>query len=135
MRGSVSRSIQSVFGGVYHELHVRREERSRSICRTLSNIYDETFPIIYIVYTANQWTGFYMTGTAVMKELKVLKALTIFTKSSMINVWQNPYTSVFKANDRNTRARCEICSKLIIKTSERCQWLRSGVFIGNFEHI
>ena len=37
-------------------------------------------------------------------------------------------------SNRNTRARCEICSKLTIKTPERRQW-RSGVFIVNFEHI
>ena len=31
--------------------------------------------------------------------------------------------------------RCEICSKLIIKTPERRQWRRSDVFIVNFENI
>ena len=40
---------------------------------------------------------------------------------------------MFKVNDRNTRKRCEISSKLIITTSERSQ--RRGVFIVNFEHI
>ena len=30
---------------------------------------------------------------------------------------------------------CEICSKLIIKTPERCHSRRSGVFIVNFEEI
>ena len=35
----------------------------------------------------------------------------------------------------NTRTRCEIYSKLKIKTPERRQWRRSGVFIINFEHI
>ena len=38
---------------------------------------------------------------------------------------------LFKVNNRNTRTRCEICSKLRIKTPER----RSGVFIVNFENI
>ena len=38
-------------------------------------------------------------------------------------------------NNRKTRNRCEICSKLTIKTSERRQWHRSGTFIVNFEHI
>ena len=33
------------------------------------------------------------------------------------------------------RKRCEICSKLIIKTPERRQCRCSGVFIVNFEHI
>ena len=42
---------------------------------------------------------------------------------------------VFKVNNRNTRIRCEICLKLIIKTTERRQWCHSGVFIVNFEHI
>ena len=39
---------------------------------------------------------------------------------------------LLKVNNRSIRTRCEICSKLTIKTSER---RRSGVFIVNFEHI
>ena len=42
---------------------------------------------------------------------------------------------LFKVNNRNTRTRCEIYSKLTINTPERRQWRRSGVFIVNFEHI
>ena len=42
---------------------------------------------------------------------------------------------LLKVNNRNTRTRCEICSKLTIKTPERRQWRRSGVFTVNFEHI
>ena len=34
---------------------------------------------------------------------------------------------LFKVNNRNSRKRCEICSKLTIKTP--------GVFIVNFKHI
>ena len=40
-----------------------------------------------------------------------------------------------KVNNRNTRTRCEICSKLTIKTPQRCHWRRSGVLIVDFEHI
>ena len=40
-----------------------------------------------------------------------------------------------KVSNRNTRTRCEICSKLTIKTPERSHWCRAGVFIVNFEHI
>ena len=40
-----------------------------------------------------------------------------------------------KFNQRSTRTRCEICSKLTIKTPERRHWRRSDVFIVNFEHI
>ena len=42
---------------------------------------------------------------------------------------------IFKVKNRNNRTRCEICSKLIIKTPERRHWRCSGVFIVNFEHI
>ena len=42
---------------------------------------------------------------------------------------------LLKVNNRNTRKRCETCSKLTIKTPERDKWRRSGVFIVNFEHI
>ena len=50
---------------------------------------------------------------------------------------------VSKVNNRNTRTRCEMCSKLKIKTAERRQWNIfpltyftpcSIVFVGNFEH-
>ena len=42
---------------------------------------------------------------------------------------------LLQVNNRNTRTRCEICSKLTINTPERRHWRRSGVFIVNFEHI
>ena len=42
---------------------------------------------------------------------------------------------LLKVNNRNTRTRHEICSKLTIKTPERRQWRPSGVFIVTFEHI
>ena len=41
----------------------------------------------------------------------------------------------FKVSNRKTRKRSEICSKLTIKTPERCHWPHSGVFIVNLEHI
>ena len=42
---------------------------------------------------------------------------------------------MFKVNNRNTRAKCKIFSKLTIKTPERRHWRRSGVFTVNSEHI
>ena len=33
---------------------------------------------------------------------------------------------MFKVNNRNTRTRCEICSKLTIKKVERCQQVNAG---------
>ena len=40
-----------------------------------------------------------------------------------------------KVNNRDTITRCEICSKLTIKTPERHQWRRYDDLIVNFEHI
>ena len=45
---------------------------------------------------------------------------------------------MIEVNNSNTRTRCEICSRLTIKTPERRhwrRWRRSGVFIVNYEHI
>ena len=42
---------------------------------------------------------------------------------------------MFKINNRNTAARCEMCSKLTIKTPEQRQWRRCCVFSVNFEYI
>ena len=42
---------------------------------------------------------------------------------------------LLKVNNGNTRAICEINSKLTIKTPERLHWRRSGVFNVNFEEI
>ena len=41
---------------------------------------------------------------------------------------------LLQVNNRNSRTRCEVCSKLTTKTSER-HWRRSGAFIVNFEDI
>ena len=41
---------------------------------------------------------------------------------------------MFKFNNKNTRERCEICSKSTIKIAEQ-QWHLYGVFIDNFEHL
>ena len=42
---------------------------------------------------------------------------------------------LFKGNNWSTRIRCENCSRLRIKTLERCQWRHSSVFTVNCEHI
>ena len=39
---------------------------------------------------------------------------------------------MFKVNNRDPWTRCEICSKLTIKTPEQRHWRRSGVFIVTF---
>ena len=42
---------------------------------------------------------------------------------------------LLKVKNRKAKTRCEIYSKLTIKTREPRQWRCSGVFIVNFEHI
>ena len=42
---------------------------------------------------------------------------------------------LLKVNNRNTRKRCEICSKLTVKIPERRHWRHSAVFTVNFAHI
>ena len=54
------------------------------------------------------------------------------------NLWASAselLTSRLKINDRNTKTRCAVCSKLTIKTPEWRPWHNSGVFIVNFERI
>ena len=42
---------------------------------------------------------------------------------------------LFKFSNRDTRKKCEVCSKLTIKTPERRHGRRFGVSVVNFEHI
>ena len=46
-----------------------------------------------------------------------------------------PSITCSKLAKKKTRTRCEICSKLTIKTQKLGHWCRSGVFIGTFEYI
>ena len=57
--------------------------------------------------------------------------------ANLCNVWLTYPANIylFKFNNINIRQKCKICSKLIIKTSERRQLPRSGVLIVNFENI
>ena len=50
-------------------------------------------------------------------------------------LYAQPVITSSKFNNRNTRATCEISSKLTIKITERRQWRRFDVFIVNFEHV
>ena len=59
----------------------------------------------------------------------LLKDLRVFTCGFPISIY------LLKVNNRSTITRCEICSKLSIKTPTRRHWCRSGVFIVSFEHI
>ena len=73
----------------------------------------ETFLVATLIWMSPQnWlTGFYMRG------------------AFPGNIY------LFKVNNRSTRKRCEMCSKLTMEITEGCQRHHSGVFIDNFEHI
>ena len=78
--------------------------------------------------------GIKLYNTVTCKEKNVfLGTITSWINAVFYNFPADIY--LFKVNKRNTRQRCEICWKLIIKTPERRQWRRSGIFIVNFEHI
>ena len=69
--------------------------------------------------------------------LSILSIASFFIKIMFFKCKQCIPAGIYllKVNNRNTRTRCEICSKLTINTPERRHWRRSGVFIVNFEHI
>ena len=46
-----------------------------------------------------------------------------------------PAITCSKLTTETLEQRCEICSKLTLKTPKRRHWCRFGVFIVNFEHI
>ena len=52
-----------------------------------------------------------------------------------ISTYNTDNIYMFKVNNRSTRKRGEICSKLTIKTPERRHCRHFGVFIVNSEHM
>ena len=46
-----------------------------------------------------------------------------------------PAITCSKLTIETLEQKCELCSKLTLKTPKRRQWRRFGVFIVNFEHI
>ena len=42
---------------------------------------------------------------------------------------------LLKVNNRNTKTRCDMCSKLTVKKPEQRQWRHSVIFIVNFDHF
>ena len=64
----------------------------------------------------------------------ILSHLSVIAFYSLTWCFHSQHFS-FKVNNKNTRKRCEICSKITIKTLERHHRLHSGVFIVNFEQI
>ena len=59
----------------------------------------------------------------------------ILSKNHYVEIVLDPSGLKFKASSGNTRTMCRICSKLTMKTLERRQLRRFGVFVASFEHI
>ena len=59
---------------------------------------------------------------------------SLFWELQVWSRWDPTNIYMLKINNQNTRKRREICSKVTIKTPERCHCL-SDVFIVNFKHI
>ena len=89
-------------------------------------------------YVTKSTPGFKSTSSPLhntwMQNLKWYEWFTDMKWSAVTITFQLTFY-LFKVNSRNTRKMYEISSKSTIKTSERRQWRRSGVFIVNFEHI
>ena len=85
---------------------------------------------IVLLFCFENWNHFfYVLPFAVTRCITRFHSENVSVASSSVGIY------LFKVSNRNTRTRCEIGSKLTIKTPERRQWRHSGVFIVNFEHI
>ena len=95
--------------------------------KIMQNIYI-SHVFIFAIFRFSVWMqdSFYIISDTLICVFWKRNQNIFFIKN--INAWK----TVFKVNNRNSRTRCEICSKLTIKTY---QWWPSGVFIVNLEHI
>ena len=80
---------------------------------------------------AGQKLCFFSSGS-LERDFKTTNKNLVSASQSLLNTAGN---YMFKVNNRNTRTRCEICSKLTLKIPEQRHWCRCGVFTVNFEHI
>ena len=75
---------------------------------------------LFLIFNINFWFCFVFVVEEVVLEFVLTDPVGIY---------------LLKVNNRNTRTRCEIRSKLTIKAPEQPHWCRSGVFIVNLENI
>ena len=85
--------------------------------------------ITCILYKRLLWPISALTKDLSMRKKVYLEAFLNRFMLTQANIY------LLKFSNRNTRKRCETCSKVTVKTTEWRQWCRSGVFIVNFEHI
>ena len=79
--------------------------------------------------------GLNVSFTASKYFTELLKHSCFFFMFEKTNYGTQPAFTCSKLTKEILEQRCEICSKLTIKTSKRSQWGCFGVFIVNFKHI
>ena len=79
-------------------------------------------PRHYLKWDTEKAIDFLDTLNSDKLKLKLLSMLLALTESSRAHqICYSAGNYLFKVNNSNTRTRCEICSKLTIKTPERRQ--------------
>ena len=68
-------------------------------------------------------------GTGIRKQMKYgsIYAMCRKWQRRTRNKQKTQSSLLIKVNNRNNRTRCEICSKLTIKTAERRQWMKYDI--------
>ena len=111
------------------------------------NIFQNKFILCHIRLNIYIWkTSFspLKSISLVFSSLEMQRKLNISTITVQCRLYliagtyyiNNPADNcMFRVKNKSTRTRCAICSKLTIKTPKQRQWLRSGVFLVNFEHL
>ena len=110
------------------EALIRKKEKNCSLRLNTVKYKGKTFFRNY--YFGSQ--SFFMSChfTKIFVNLLIIAAASSFNVFKLIG-WGPANIYLFRFNSRNTRKRCEICSKFTIKALE----CRSGVFIVKFKHI
>ena len=103
------------------------------VCRRLANLQNHFHFFFYFNNLVMLVQKLAHTDILKINVIKISKQWPIRTLDDLEIIPAGNY--MFKVNNRNTRARCEVCSKLIIKIPGRRHWRRSGVFIVNLEQF
>ena len=88
----------------------------------------------YVIINSKFSLVYFCCGTLIVP--KTVMSYLIYFESIQSDMTKYYPAGIYlpKVNKRNSRTRCEICSKLTIKIPER-RHCRSSVSIVNFEHV
>ena len=108
------------------------------ISKITDKIKGENFIQSRVTLMEHNYISHYPQKSLSKKNQKFLYYSNVFCSTQADNQYQKSKITLagnymFKVNNRNTKIRCEICSKLTKKTPEGRPCRRSGVFTVNFE--